>query len=71
MPDHLLILREKQLQCVLNRYVISFDRARPHQGIRQHLPEPPASPALSPHPSDTIIGIPILGGFHHDYQRAA
>jgi hypothetical protein len=69
--EHLLILHEKQLQRVLNQSVTPFNRARPHQGIGQHLPEPPASPALSPHPSDKIIGIPILGGLHHDYQRAA
>jgi hypothetical protein len=68
---YLLILHEKQLQQVLNRYVAYFNRARPHQGIRQHLPEPPASPALSPHPSDRIIGIPILGGLHYDYQKVA
>jgi putative transposase len=69
--DHLLILHEKQLQRVLNGYVGYFNQARPHQGIRQQLPEPPASPAPSPHTSDKIIGIPILGGLHHDYQRAA
>jgi hypothetical protein len=33
--DHLLILQEKQLQRVLNAYVNSFNRARPHQGIRR------------------------------------
>jgi putative transposase len=69
--DHLLILSEKQLQRVINGYVAYFNRARPHQGIRQQMPDPPASPAPSPHPSDKIIGIPILGGLHHDYRRAA
>src|SRR2546430_6955799 len=33
--DHLLILHERQLQRVLNAYVASFNRARPHQGIGQ------------------------------------
>ena len=60
--DHLLILSEKQLQRLLNGYVAYFNRARPHQGLRQQLPDPPTSPASSPHPSDKIIGIPILGG---------
>ena len=36
--DHLLILHEKQLQRVLNRYVAYFNRARPHQGIMQLIP---------------------------------
>jgi transposase InsO family protein len=35
--DHLLILHEKQLQRVLNAFVLYFNRARPHQGILQHL----------------------------------
>jgi hypothetical protein len=35
--DHLLILREKQLQRVLNGYVAYFNRARPHQGIQQQV----------------------------------
>src|SRR5258708_33307159 len=60
--DSFLILHEKQLQRVLNQYVAYFNRARPHQGIHQRLPEPRASPALSHHPNDRIIGIPILGG---------
>ncbi len=37
--DHLLILQEKQLQRVLNAYVRYFNRARPHQGIGQQIPE--------------------------------
>ena len=69
--DHLLILHEKQLQRVLKRYVAYFNRARPHQGIHQQLPEPPASPAPSHHRSNRVLSIPVLGGLHHDYQRAA
>jgi putative transposase len=69
--DHLLIFHEEQLQRVLNQSVAYFNRARSHQGIRQQLPEPPISPASPPHPSDRIIGIPILCGLHYDYQRAA
>jgi putative transposase len=33
--DHLLIFQEKQLHRVLNAYVLSFNQARPHQGIRR------------------------------------
>jgi putative transposase len=40
--DHLLIFQEKQLQRVLNAYVAYFNQARPHQGIRQQIPEPKA-----------------------------
>jgi putative transposase len=37
--DHLLILQEKQLHRVLCAYVQYFNQARPHQGIRQQIPE--------------------------------
>src|SRR5215469_16857443 len=37
--DHLFIFGEKQLQRVLNDYVAYFNRARPHQGIGQQIPE--------------------------------
>jgi hypothetical protein len=33
--DQLFILQEKQLHRVLNAYAQSFNRARPHQGIRR------------------------------------
>jgi putative transposase len=38
--DHFLILHEKRLHRLLNAYVVYFNQARPHQGIRQRLPEP-------------------------------
>jgi transposase InsO family protein len=39
--DHLFILHEKRLQRVLNEYVAYFNQARPHQGIKQQIPELP------------------------------
>ncbi len=69
--DHLFILGEKQLQRVLNGYVAYFNRARPHQGIRQQLPEPPAGPLPPDHDDSTIISCSVLGGLHHDYRRVA
>ena len=69
--DHLLILQEKQLQRVLNAYVRYFNRARPHQGIKQQIPEPPTQP-LPPDPTGgKILSFPVLGGLHHDYRRSA
>jgi putative transposase len=69
--DHLLILHEKQLQRVLNAYVRYFNRARPHQGIQQQIPEPPTKP-LPPDPTGgKILSFPVLGGLHHNYQRSA
>jgi transposase InsO family protein len=69
--DHLLILHEKQLQRVLNVYVVYFNQARPHQGIAQQIPEPSRSALSSPHPGEQVIALPVMGGLHHDYRWAA
>ena len=69
--DHLLILQEKQLQRVLNAYVVYFNQARPHQGIKQHIPEPKADAMPSSQADGKIISFPVLGGLHRDYRRSA
>jgi putative transposase len=69
--DHLLILHEKQLQRVLNGYVAYFNRARPHQGIRQQLPEPQGGPLAAAPDCGKIISFSVLGGLHHDDRKVA
>jgi putative transposase len=69
--DHLLILQEKQLQRVLRAYVDYFNRARPHQGIRQQIPERYGEPVLLDHQRGKILALPVPGGLHHDYRRSA
>jgi putative transposase len=69
--DHLLILHEKQLQRVLRAYVDYFNRARPHQGIRQQIPERYGEPVPLDHKRGKILSLPVLGGLHHDYRRSA
>ena len=68
--DHVLILHEKQLHRVLNAYVQYFNHARPHQGIRQQIPEQRAESVPPDHKSGKILSFPILGGLHHDYRRS-
>jgi len=69
--DHLFILHEMQLQRVLNGYVAYFNRARPHQGIRQQIPELLGEPLSSDHHCGTIVSCSVLGGLHHNYTRAS
>ena len=69
--DHLLILQEKQLHRVLRAYVKYFNQARPHQGIRQQIPEQKAGSVPVQHASGKVISFPILGGLHRDYRRSA
>jgi transposase InsO family protein len=69
--DHLLILHEQQLSRVLQAYVTYFNRARPHQGLQQRIPDPPAAARSADARDGPILAVPILGGLHHDYRRAA
>jgi hypothetical protein len=69
--DHVLILHEKQLHRVLNAYAQYFNHARPHQGIRQQIPEQRAESVSQDHNGGKILSFPILGGLHHEYRRSA
>ena len=69
--DHLLILHEQQLSRVLQAYVAYFNQARPHQGLQQQIPDPPASARPAEARDGPILAVPVLGGLHHDYRRAA
>jgi putative transposase len=69
--DHLLILHEKQLQPVLNAYVVYFNQARPHQGIAQHVPQQQRSVPCGQDARNKVIALPVMGGLHHDYRWAA
>jgi transposase InsO family protein len=70
--DHVLVLGEQHLRRVLTEYVGHFNEARPHQGICQRVPASPAT--ASRRRTDTtqgVVGVPVLGGLHHDYRWAA
>jgi putative transposase len=69
--DHILILNERQLHRVVKDYVWYFNRARPHQGIDQRLPDQGIDPKLTTSVAGKIVSRPVLGGLHHDYRRAA
>ena len=69
--DHLLILHERQLQRVLNAYVMYFNQARPHQGIQQQIPDSCGSSRSAAHEATQVVAIPILAGLHHDDRKVA
>jgi hypothetical protein len=48
-----------------------FNRARPHQGIQQQIPEQKAGSVPPHHESGKVIAFPVLGGLHRDYRRSA
>jgi hypothetical protein len=69
--DCLLILHEKQLHRVLNAYIAYFDQARPHQGIRQQIPDSAGTSRDTTPKGSKVVAVPILAGLHHDYRKAA
>jgi len=69
--DHVLIVNEAHLRRVLTAYVRFFNRSRPHQGIRQRVPEAAHESGSSMRTTGIVIAFPVLGGLHHDYRRAA
>jgi len=69
--DHMLILSEKRLHRVLLAYIEYFNRARPHQGIHQQVPEKAVTTVVPDQLADRIISVPVLGGLHHEYRRVA
>ena len=69
--DHVLVLGEAHLRRLLRDYMAFFDGARPRQGVQQRIPDGPEGPVFRPETGGTIQAIPVLGGLHHTYQRAA
>ena len=69
--DHFLIFHERQLHRLLKAYVLYFNQARPHQGLGQRIPDLPVHAALPSNQPDQVLSVPVLGGLHHDYRRAA
>lgn len=65
--DKLLILNQAHLRRVMREYIAFFNTARPHQGIDQQIPVPPASRATS----GPVRCRKVLGGILHDYYRDA
>jgi len=69
--DHVIILNERHLRRLAREYVDDFNHARPHQGI-DRIPDPPETDRNAAIRADQpVIAVPVLGGLHHDYRRAA
>lgn len=62
-------LGETHLTAVLEEYAEHFNRARPHQGLQRRMPVPCTKDDSSF--GGQVVALPVLGGRHHDYMRAA
>ena len=65
--DHLLIVSEAHLRHVLTAYVAHYNEARPHQGLDQRTPVPPAVGSGQ----GPIQRRDRLGGLLREYEREA
>ncbi len=68
--DHLIIVNEQHLRSLLREYVSHYNQVRPHQSLEQRAPDD-RRPRPPPVTRSRIVGRPILGGLHHEYERLA
>ncbi len=61
--------RAPQAKATGERCLAYFNEARPHQGLGQATPAPSAAETESR--SGPLRAVPVLGGLHHTYHRAA
>ncbi len=68
--DHLILVNERHLRSVLSEYVAHYNHVRPHQALELWAPDD-RRPRSPPRGGGRIVGRPILGGLHHEYERLA
>jgi len=66
--DHVLVSGEGHLRSRLRDRCAYFDDARPHHGIDRQVPSGPRASASA---AEVVAELPVLGGLHHEYRRAA
>src|ERR1700730_8474943 len=64
--DHVIVLNEHHLRCILKSYFEYYHRTRTHLSVDKDAPDtrPVQLPAMG-----TVIEIPEVGGLHHRYER--
>jgi hypothetical protein len=67
--DHVMVLNQRHLERLLREYLTQYYHpARPHRGLGGETPVPqPGTPAGQ----GEVLSVPVLGGLHHRYYRAA
>jgi len=67
--DQILFQDCRHVQRVVSEYIAYFNQERPHQGIRQRIPDDYDLPRSKPTRA-RVKSKAILGGLHHSYSRA-
>jgi hypothetical protein len=68
LRQQLIVVSRQVKRPIVSEYVTYFNQARPHQDINQRIP---CASHLPDHTEGEIVGVPVLGGLHHDYRRKA
>ena len=68
---HILVLGEAQLRRVLRASVRYDNHDHPHQGLAQRVPVVIKAGLANAATGGNVQSIPILGGLHYAYARAA
>jgi hypothetical protein len=69
--DRMLIVGDRHLRLVLDRYTEHYNTGRSHQGHGLNLRAPLDDPNVIPFPAHRIIRTMILGGLINEYDTAA
>jgi len=67
-PDHLIVLSEQHLQQILTEYFAYYHESRTHLSLDRNAPFPRSVELPA---QGRVMSIPLLGGLHHRYTRAA
>jgi transposase InsO family protein len=66
--DHLIVVNERHLRALLAEYAAHYNAARPHRALALDSPDGRPVVRLA---SGRIVGRPVLGGLHHEYEWVA
>jgi transposase InsO family protein len=74
--DFIIPLTERHLRAILRKWIIHYNRGRPHSSLGPGLPDPPpdrwvASNGHQLPDGYRVVATRILGGLHHEYRLKA
>jgi len=66
--DHVIVLGEEHLRRIPGSYFRYYHESRTHLSLDRNAPQPRD---VEPPSKGDVVAIPLVGGLHHRYTRAA